>query len=187
MSTATSSTVPFTTRTSFDWAARPRWKCSPRSTPNFDFDSLSWHEPHGSHGGVEARLIVALEEVAPIVAEHVRLDDYDAFYFCFNDFHLLSKLTNRPCEAVLLFQLFQKILSVGILRHRLRELAQLLGRDPSLTEGDVLQTGDFQPLPFLDHLHEDRRFGQRVVRPRVEPAKPCDKVCTFSSPACRNS
>ena len=35
--------------------------------------------------------------------------------------------------------------------------------------GDALQAGDLKTLAFLDDLHEDRGFGQRVVRARVQP------------------
>jgi hypothetical protein len=35
----------------------------------------------------EAFLVVALEEIAALVGEHVRLDDQQVFYLGFDDFH----------------------------------------------------------------------------------------------------
>ena len=64
---------------------------------------------------------------------------------------------------------FQKVLSVLVLEHRLGKCAQLVRRDPPVAVGDAFQTGDLKTLTLLDDLHEDRGFGQRVVRARIQP------------------
>ena len=64
---------------------------------------------------------------------------------------------------------FQQVLPVLVPEHRLRKLPELRGRDPAVMVGDALQAGDLKTLAFLDDLHEDRGFGQRVVRARVQP------------------
>ena len=64
---------------------------------------------------------------------------------------------------------FQQVLPVLVPEHRLRQLPELRGRDPAVMVGDALQAGDLETLAFLDDLHEDRGFGQRVVRARVQP------------------
>ena len=64
---------------------------------------------------------------------------------------------------------FQQVLPVLVPEHRLRQLPELSGRDPAVMVGDALQAGDLETLAFLDDLHEDRGFGQRVVCARVQP------------------
>ena len=68
----------------------------PPQHAEFRFRFVVLYETHGTHGGVEARLIVTFEKVTPIIAEYVRLDNHHSFDLCLNDFHVLSKLTIRP-------------------------------------------------------------------------------------------
>ena len=66
---------------------------------------------------------------------------------------------------------FQKVLSVLVPEHRLGKCAQLVRRDPPVAVGDAFQTGDLKSLTLLDDLHEDRGFGQGVVRARIQPCE----------------
>src|SRR5512143_1337789 len=67
----------------------------------------------------------------------------------------------------LLVQKLQQILPVSVLPHRLRERDELPGFDISHPIRHLLDAGDFQALPLLDHFHERAGLQQGVVRPGV--------------------
>ena len=90
-------------------------------------------------------------------------------FSCYPIDNCLSEVRiSRPFHLV---DHLQQILTILVLQHRLCHLAELVRRDPSLAEGDALQAGHLQALPFLDHLDEGARLAQRVVRARVQPSK----------------
>ena len=84
----------------------------------------------------------------------------------------------KNCQLSAINQL-QKILTIGIFLHRKSRLAQLLWRNPSVVQGDFLQTGDFQPLALLDDLDEGAGLAQTVVRAGVEPRKTALQLPNF--------
>ena len=55
-------------------------------------------------------------------------------------------------------------MSVLVFEHGFGHLPQFLFGYPPVAIGDLLQTGDLDPLPLLEHLDEDRRLRERVVR-----------------------
>ena len=65
----------------------------------------------------------------------------------------------------------QQVLTVTVVPHRLGETPDLLRVDVTHAEGNLFGTGNLEPLPRFEHVHERGRFDQRVVRSRVEPGR----------------
>src|SRR5690349_19179153 len=65
----------------------------------------------------------------------------------------------------------EQILPVLGLLQRAPACAQLIERDESLPERDLLEAADLEALPHLDGLDEVARLQQRVGRASVEPRR----------------
>ena len=74
-------------------------------------------------------------------------------------------------DDLFLFCSAEKVFAVVVLGHGFGNLAELFTIYPATLEGNLLQTGHFQTLAFLDNFNEGGSLGERVVRSCVEPGK----------------
>src|SRR5262249_62346098 len=62
-----------------------------------------------------------------------------------------------------------EVLAVEVFLHRRGDAQDILGRDVTHLEGDLLDARHHETLSLLDGLDERRGLKQRLVRPGVEP------------------
>src|ERR1700722_2594986 len=65
----------------------------------------------------------------------------------------------------------QEIAPVAVIAHGLGKTADLVLADVTHAIRNLFQTGNFEPLPRFEHVHEGARFQERLVRARVEPGR----------------
>lgn len=94
------------------------------------------------------------------------------FDFGCDDVHAVSTIVIFiEIRSLLFFRYLDEVLAVLVLDHRLGQLTKPFGCDPAFSVGYFLQTGDLEPLTFLDDLDVGRGLGKGFVSARVQPCE----------------